>query len=693
MFTLTEEVGGRSISIETGRMARQASGAVVVRYGDTVVLVTATSDSKPKENLNFLPLAVHYVEKMYAAGRVPGGFFKREGRLSDRETLISRFIDRPVRPLFPNNWRYETQIVATVLSTDHENEPAVAAMLGASAALSVSNIPFDGPIAGVRVARQEGEFIINPTPEQLEGCELNFFVCGSKDAVLMVEGEAKEVSEALALDAIMTAHKAIQPLIAMQEKLQKKEGKTKRPAPVVQVDKKLTADVEKFAKTKLTKALGEKDKMERYEAMDAVKDETVAKFFDPEKDDPSVVKMVKEIFGDLKKTLMRDDILKKGARVDGRGTREIRPIDCEPGLLPRTHGSALFTRGETQALVTVTLGDRMDEQMIDALSGLSFKGFLFHYNFPPFSVGETTPLRGPGRREIGHGFLAEKAVTAVLPQKTAFPYTIRVVSEILESNGSSSMASVCGASMAMMDAGIPISAPVAGIAMGLIQGKSKTVILSDILGDEDHLGDMDFKVAGTAEGITALQMDIKIAGITEKVLETALSQALEGRLHILGEMAKAISEPRQGLSQFAPRFVAYKISQAKIKDVIGPGGRIIKGIVEKTGAKLDVADDGVVTISGRDSAGVDEALKMVKELTAEIEVGTVYHGPVKKIMDFGAFVELVPGTDGLVHISQMREEKVERVEDVLSEGEMVTVKVIGFDRRGKLKLSMLNVDN
>ncbi|MEE8436378.1 MAG: polyribonucleotide nucleotidyltransferase, partial [bacterium] len=378
---------------------------------------------------------------------------------------------------------------------------------------------------------------------------------------------------------------------------------------------------------------------------------------------------------------------------DGRGLKEIRHIDCEPGLLPRTHGSALFTRGETQALVTVTLGDRMDEQMIDALSGLSFKGFLFHYNFPPFSVGETTPLRGPGRREIGHGFLAEKAVTAVLPKKTVFPYTIRVVSEILESNGSSSMASVCGASLAMMDAGIPISAPVAGIAMGLIQEKNKTVILSDILGDEDHLGDMDFKVAGTANGITALQMDIKIAGITEKVLETALAQALEGRLHILGEMAKAISEPRKGLSQFAPRFVAYKISQAKIKDVIGPGGRIIKGIVEKTGAKLDVADDGIVTISGRDSAGVDEALKMVKELTAEIEVGTVYHGPVKKIMDFGAFVELVPGTDGLVHISQMREEKVERVEDVLSEGEMVTVKVIGFDRHGKLKLSMLNVDN
>ena len=693
MFTLTEEVGGRSISIETGRMARQASGSVVVRYGDTVVLVTATSDSKPKDNLNFLPLAVHYVEKMYAAGRVPGGFFKREGRLSDRETLISRFIDRPVRPLFPNNWRYETQIVATVLSTDHENEPAVAAMLGASAALSVSNIPFDGPIAGVRVARQDGAFIINPTPEQLEGSELNIFVCGSKDAVLMVEGEAKEVSEAIALEAIMTAHKAIQPLIVMQEKMQKKEGRTKRLAPVVEVDKKLAADVEKFAKAKLAKALGEKDKMERYAALDAVKDETVAKFFDPEKDDAGVAKAVKEIFGDLKKTMMREDILKKGVRVDGRGTREIRPIDCDPGLLPRTHGSALFTRGETQALVTVTLGDRMDEQMIDALSGLSYKGFLFHYNFPPFSVGETTPLRGPGRREIGHGFLAEKAVTAVLPQKAAFPYTIRVVSEILESNGSSSMASVCGASLAMMDAGIPISAPVAGIAMGLIQEKNKTVILSDILGDEDHLGDMDFKVAGTAEGITALQMDIKIAGITEKVLENALAQALEGRLHILGEMAKAISEPRKGLSQFAPRFVAYKISQAKIKDVIGPGGRIIKGIVEKTGAKLDVADDGVVTISGRDSAGVDEALKMVKELTAEIEVGTVYHGPVKKIMDFGAFVELVPGTDGLVHISQMREEKVERVEDVLSEGEMVTVKVIGFDRRGKLKLSMLNVDN
>ncbi|HKJ00752.1 MAG TPA: polyribonucleotide nucleotidyltransferase [bacterium] len=692
MITLSEKVGGRSISVETGHMARQASGAVVVRYGDTVVLVTATADKREKKNLGFTPLAVHYVEKMYAAGRVPGGFFKREGRLSDRETLISRFIDRPIRPLFPDNWHFETQIVATVLSTDHESEPAVAAMLGASAALQVSDIPIPGPLAGIRVGRLDGEFIANPTPAQREESELDLFVAASKDAVLMVEGEAKEVSEAVALDAIMFAHKTIQPLIELQEKLATKAGKPKRKVAPVQRDAKLATAVEKFAKTKLGKALTIKEKLDRYAALDALKEEVVAKFYNPEKDPDSVGKEVGEIYGDLKKRVMRDAIIKSGARVDGRSPTDIREITCETSILPRTHGSGLFTRGETQALVTVTLGSRDDEQMIDALSGISFKGFLFHYNFPPFSVGETTPLRGPGRREIGHGFLAEKAVTGVLPSREKFPYTMRVVSEILESNGSSSMASVCGASLALMDAGVPIKSHVAGIAMGLIQEKSKHVILSDILGDEDHLGDMDFKVAGTHEGITALQMDIKIEGINKKVLEAALKQAREGRMHILKLMEKALPQPREGLSQFAPRFVAYKINESRIKDVIGPGGRIIRGIVEKTGAKIDVSDDGMVTISGRDAAGVDEALQMVKDLTAEIEIGTVYHGPVKKIMDFGAFVELVPGTDGLVHISQMREERVERVEDVLQEGDMVSVKVIGFDRRGKLKLTMLDVD-
>lgn len=692
MISFSDKVGGRPISIETGHMARQASGAVLVRYGDTVVLATATADKAAKPYRGFTPLAVHYVEKMYAAGRVPGGFFKREGRLSDRETLISRFIDRPIRPLFPDNYDHETQIITTVLSTDHENEPALAALLGTSAALQVSDIPFGGPIAGVRVGRIDGDFVTNPTPDELARSDLNFLVAGSRDAVLMVEGEAQTVSESVALDAIMFAHKAMQPLLSMQDKLQKKSGKPKWSLQASEVDSSLKSAVEKFCRGELGKALSISDKQGRYAALEAVESETLQKFYDGERDDEGVKRQVTGIVADLQKRLMREGVLKNGTRVDGRSTTDIRPIDCEVGVLPRSHGSALFTRGETQALVTVTLGARDDEQMIDALSGISFKGFLFHYNFPPFSVGETTPLRGPGRREIGHGFLAEKGIAPLLPPRETFPYTLRVVSEILESNGSSSMASVCGASLALMDAGVPIAEHAAGIAMGLIQEDGKTAILSDILGDEDHLGDMDFKVAGTRNGITALQMDIKVAGITKKVLDMALKQAREGRLHILKLMEKAIAEPRAGLSQYAPRFVAYKINPTRIRDVIGPGGRIIRGIVEKTGAKIDVSDDGMVSISGRDHAAVDEALQMVKDLTAEIEIGTVYHGPVKKIMDFGAFVELVPGTDGLVHISQMREEKVERVEDVVKEGEMVTVKVIGFDRRGKLKLSMLNVD-
>jgi polyribonucleotide nucleotidyltransferase len=689
METVTTEVGGRELVIETGHMARQASGSVVVRYGDTIVLVTATSDRKEKPSRGFLPLAVHYVEKMYASGKIPGGFFKREGRLSDPETLTSRFIDRPIRPLFPDNYNFETQVIATVLSTDHHNEPAMAAMTGASAALVVSDIPFQGPIAGVRVARVDGELLINPYPQQAEGAELDFVVAGSRDAILMVEGTAREASEAEALEAILHAHKAMQPLIDMQEKLQKKVGKPKRVITQVEVDAKLRKEVEKFSRAKLAKALQIEEKTERYTALDELADEALEKFYDPEKHEDTVRSGVKTAFGDLKKQLMRERILKEGARVDGRGTTDIRPITCEVGVLPRAHGSALFTRGETQALVVVTLGAKEDEQMVDNLAGISFKSFLFHYNFPPFSVGETTFLRGPGRREIGHGFLAEKAVTPLLPPKEGFPYSLRVVSEILESNGSSSMASVCGASLAMMDAGVPSKAQVAGIAMGLIQEKSKTAILSDILGDEDHLGDMDFKVAGTEEGITALQMDIKVSGINKKVLEAALKQAREGRLHILNVMNEALDKPRQGLSRFAPRFVAYKISKEKIRDLIGPGGKMIRGIVEKTGAKVDVNDDGIVAISSRDHAAVDEALEMVKSLTQEIEIGSVYHGPVKKVLEFGAFVELTPGTDGLVHISQLKEERVENIDEVIKEGDMVTVKVIGFDKRGKLKLSMM----
>ena len=693
MVTFKEEVGGRSISIESGRMARQASGAVLVTYGETVVLVTATADKREGADRGFLPLAVHYVEKMYAAGRVPGGFKRREGMLSDKETLTSRFIDRPVRPLLPDTWRFETQIIATVLSTDHESEPAVAAMLGASAALEVSDIPFSGPIAGLRIGRNDGDFIVNPTPEQLLSSELDIFVVGSKDAILMVEGELSVVSEAVALDAIMHAHKTMQPLLAMQEKLRKKMGKTKRPIREAPVDKKMSAAVEKFCKTKLGKALVVKDKLDRYKALDDLKAEVLEKFYNPAKDDDSVKALVGDIYSGLKKQVMRQDILKKSKRVDGRGLKDVRDISIEVGLLPRSHGSALFTRGETQALVTATLGSREDEQLIDALSGVTFKGFLFHYNFPPFSVGETSFLRAPSRREVGHGFLAEKAVTTVLPDRDNFPYTLRIASETLESNGSSSMAAVCGASLAMMDAGVPIKAPVAGIAMGLIQEKNQTAILSDILGDEDHLGDMDFKVAGTKDGITALQMDIKIGGISKQILEDALKQAKEGRLHILKEMDKVLAKPRETLSQFAPRYIAYKINASKIRDVIGPGGKIIRGITEKTGAKVDVNDDGMVYISGRGHQGVEDALQMVKDLTAEVEVGTIYHGPVKKIMDFGAFVELVPGTDGLVHISQMAQERVEKVEDVVSEGDMVTVKVIGFDRRGKLKLSMLDIES
>ncbi|MDH4224481.1 MAG: polyribonucleotide nucleotidyltransferase [Deltaproteobacteria bacterium] len=692
MHSVTAQLGGRTITLETGKMARQAGGAVVVRYGDTMVLVAATAEKNARPGLDFFPLSVHYVEKMYAAGRIPGSFFRREGRLTEGETLTSRFIDRPIRPMFPKNYQCETQVIATVMSTDHENGPDVAAMIGASAALCVSDIPFEGPLAGVRVARVDGKFVINPTPAETKRGDLNFFVAGSADAILMVEGESHEVDEKVALEAIMTAHKAMQPVIQAQVELAKLAGKPKRVVEAKVTNPQLQTAVEGFVKGRLDKALRIQEKMERYDALDSLAAELKDSVFDPEKHTAEDAKEIKDIFSSLKKSEMRRMILNEGKRIDGRKLNEVRPITIETGVLPRSHGSALFTRGETQALVAVTLGARDDEQLMDTLEGVHFRDFLFHYNFPGFSVGEVSPMRGAGRREIGHGYLAEKSVTALLPPKASFPYTLRVVSEILESNGSSSMASVCGASLAMMDAGVPIPTHAAGIAMGLIQDNNKTAILSDILGDEDHLGDMDFKVAGTRKGITALQMDIKVAGLTEKILEDALAQALEGRMHILSIMEKSINAPRATLSKFAPRFIAMKINPAKIRDLIGPGGKVIKGIIEKTGVKMDVNDDGVVSISSVNHAAVDEALEIVKSLTAEIEVGAVFTGPVKKIMDFGAFVELTPGTDGLVHVSQLGPERVENVSDVLSEGDIVTVKVIGFDKRGKLKLTMVQPD-
>ena len=701
-------LAGLPLSIESGRLARQASGSVLVRYQDSVVLVAAAAGTTPT-NQNFLPLGVHYTEKMYAAGRIPRNFFRREGRPSTAETLISRFIDRPIRPLLPKTWRFETQIEAYVLSADPACEPAVAAMLGASAALALSDVPFAGPVAGVRVARlpEAEDYLLNPTKAQLEQSLLNFFVVGSEEAILMVEGEAKHVSEADALGAILFAHEQLQPLVAMQNELVSRLGRPKRPFAEESIDPAIQRQVERAVKTKLRKALGVKEKQERSQALATLREslpealklaETTTS---EEAGDAALrLKQAQKHFDALEKSILRETVLKSGKRIDGRDTHSVRPIAIELDVLPRAHGSALFTRGETQALVVATMGSREDEQLIDGLDGVHYRPFIFHYNFPSFSVGEARMPRGPGRREIGHGFLAERGIAAVLPPKEKFPYVVRVVSEILESNGSSSMASVCGASLAMMQAGVPLSEHVAGIAMGLIQepGKDgekkagKVAILTDILGDEDHLGDMDFKVAGSRRGITALQMDIKIQGLDANTLEQALEQAREARLHILEQMEQAIAAPAEALSRHAPRLVVYKIAQEKIRDLIGPGGKIIKGITEKTGARVDVHDDGVVTISGQDHNAVEEALDIVKRLTKTIAIGESFTGPVKKVTDFGAFVELTPGTDGLVHISELRPENVRRVEDVINEGELASVRVIGFDRRGKLKLTMIDVD-
>jgi polyribonucleotide nucleotidyltransferase len=678
------ELSGRVITIATGKMAKQANGAVVVSCGDTMVLVTAVAAKSAKEGQGFFPLTVNYQEKAYAGGKIPGGFFKREGRPSENETLTCRLIDRPIRPLFPENFLNETQVMATVVSADHDNDPGILSIIGASAALEVSDIPFFGPIAGVKVGRVEGLFIANPTAEELEKSDIEIVVAASRDAVIMVEGSAALVSEEEMLEAVFFGHAAVQPILAAQVELRKLAGVPKREVVPPVVDEALKTRVRELAYGKMKDAVRIKSKMERHDRIDAIADETITALL-PEEEGRD--KEIRVFLGDLEYELVREHILKEGERIDGRNLRTIRPITTEVGLLPRAHGSALFTRGETQALVATTLGTTIDEQRIDSLYGENRKRFLLHYNFPPFSVGETSFRLAPGRREIGHGMLAERALERVLPKHDVFPYTIRIVSDTLESNGSSSMATVCGGSMAMMDAGIPISAPVAGIAMGLIKEGDDVAILSDILGDEDHLGDMDFKVAGTASGVTALQMDIKITGVSKEIMQKALAQAREGRLHILGRMAENIAQARAELSPFAPRITTIYVKTDKIRDVIGAGGKNIRGITEATGVTIDIDDTGKINIASTDQAACDMAIKMIRDLTAEAEEGKLYMGTVKKIMEFGAFVEIFPGTDGLVHISELDKERVKNVTDILKEGDKVLVKCIGIDKQGKIKLS------
>ncbi len=678
------ELSGRKITLATGKMAKQANGAVVVSCGDTMVLVTAVATKTAKEGQDFFPLTVNYQEKAYAGGKIPGGFFKREGRPSDNETLTCRLIDRPIRPLFPESFLNDTQIMATVISADKDNDPAILSMIGASAALMVSDIPFQGPIAGIKVGRVDGQFVANPTAEQLEKSDLEIVVAASKDAVIMVEGGAAVVSEEAMLEAIFFGHAAVQSTLAAQEELQKKAGVPKREVIPPTVDEAFKAKVHQLAYAKMKEAVRIKSKGERHNRIGAISSE-VSEALLGEADGRG--KEIKGFLGDFEYELVREHILKDGERIDGRDTKTIRPINTEVSLLPRAHGSALFTRGETQALVAATLGTSIDEQRIDSLYGESRKRFLLHYNFPPFSVGETSFRLAPGRREIGHGMLAERALARVLPKHEDFPYTIRIVSDTLESNGSSSMATVCGGSLSMMDAGVPIKAPVAGIAMGLIKEGDAVAILSDILGDEDHLGDMDFKVAGTAEGVTALQMDIKIAGVSKEIMKKALAQAREGRLHILGKMAETMTAARAELSPFAPRITTIFVKTDKIRDVIGSGGKNIRGITEATGVTIDIEDTGRINIASTDKDACEKAIKMIRDLTAEAEEGKLYMGTVKKVMEFGAFVEIFPGTDGLVHISELDTERVKNVTDVLNEGDKVLVKCIGIDKQGKIKLS------
>jgi polyribonucleotide nucleotidyltransferase len=683
--TVETEIGGKRLVLETGLMAKQAGGAVVAKYGDTVVLSTAVASKLERENVDFLPLTVDYQERAYAAGRIPGGFFKREGRQTEKEILSSRLIDRPIRPLFPDGYYFDTQIIASVLSIGDESSMDLMGMIASSAALSISDIPFRGPIGAVRVGLIEDKFVINPGQKELGSTRLNLVVAGTADAIMMVEGGASELSEDQMLEALRIAHQEIKKIVALQNDLAAKVGKPKRSVKVVEIDKDLAAQVAQLSMERLKTSIIIPDKMERQRTLDALLDDIKQKL--KKEDDPTRGRQISAIFLDLEKDEVRKIILEKNIRADGRKPEEIRPISCSVGLLPRTHGSALFTRGETQALAVATLGTSEDEQRIDSLEGEYFKTFMLHYNFPPFSVGETKPLRGPGRREVGHGALAERALKAMIPTKLEFPYTIRLVSDILESNGSSSMATVCGGTLALMDAGVPIKAPVAGIAMGLIKEGDKVIVLSDILGLEDHLGDMDFKVTGTSKGITALQMDMKIEGITIEVMRRAMQQAKDGRLHILGKMLETLATPRNTLNPYAPRIITMQINPDKIKDVIGSGGKVIRSIVEQTGAKIDIEDSGVINIASSDEAAANKAKEIIRGIVQDAEVGKLYMGKVRKIMDFGAFVEIFPGTDGLLHISQISDQRIEKVTDELKEGDEVLVKVLEIDRQGKIRLS------
>ncbi len=679
------EFAGRKLSLETGRLARQAHGAVVAQYGETVVLATVVSAYESLRKVSFTPLTVDYVEKTFAAGKIPGGFFKREGRPSEKEILTSRLIDRSLRPLFPKGYDHETQVIVLVLSADRDNDPDVLSLIAASTALEISDVPHGGPVAAVRMGRLDGKIVVNPSLSDLESSDISMVVAAKPDSIVMLEGGAGAVEEEPVLDALFTAHEAMEPVFEIQRELRRLAGKPKREFKAAEPDQAALAAVRERIGARLEAALRTPGKKERAQALRTVCDETAKEMggADAEREAATV-----ELCELLIRERVRRSILEDDRRIDGRRSNEIRPLTAQTSLLPRTHGSALFTRGETQALATVTLGTASDEQKIDALLGEHYKKFLLHYNFPPFSTGEVKFLRGPSRREIGHGALAERALLPVLPAEEDFPYTVRVVSEVLESNGSSSMATVCGGSLALMDAGVPVRAAVAGIAMGLVKEGEQVRVLTDILGDEDYLGDMDFKVAGTAAGITAIQMDNKVGGVTRDVMRQALHQARDARLFVLGVMRQALESPRSEISAYAPRIVTIRINPDKIRDVIGPGGKSIRALVEETGCKIDVEDDGTVLVASADSAAADKAINAIRAITAEPEVGKIYTGKVRKIVEFGAFVEILPGTDGLLHISQLARERVRRVEDVVHEGQEIQVKVLEVDRGGKIRLSL-----
>lgn len=687
---VTTTFGGKTIQIETGKMAKQADGSVVVTCGNNVVLVTAVSSRRPS-TMDFFPLTVEYAEKYYASGKFPGGFFKREGRPTLDATLNARLIDRPIRPCFPDGYRYDTQVVATIMSYDGEYPISMLASLGASAALHISDIPFNGPTASVLVARVDGQWTVNPSSEELKNSDMDLVVAGTKNGLLMVEGEAQFIPEADLLQALKFGHEQMAPLFAMQDELREKSGApAKRDFEVFTVDDAFKGEVEGFARSKVAEALSITDKMERYSAYSMIKKETESQLINDSWDKDTKELRKKElniVVEDLKYEIARANILDSSQRIDGRDLTTVRPIACEVNMLPRAHGSGLFTRGETQVLGVVTLGTGDDEQTMDGLSASYKKKFLLHYNFPPYSVGETGRLGGQSRRELGHGYLAERALKAVLPSPEKFPYTIRVVSEVLESNGSSSMGTVCSGTMALLDAGVPIKETVSGIAMGLISDGERTAVLTDILGDEDHLGDMDFKVAGTRDGITAVQMDIKVDSISFEVMETALNQAKEGRVHILNCMDEVINQPNAELSPYAPRIQTIKIKPDKVREVIGSGGKVIKGIIEDTGVKIDIEDDGKIHIASTDPEMSKKAIAIIEGICAEAEVGQVYDGKVVKVVDFGAFVEVLPGTQGLLHVSEIAHERVKNVTDYLNEGDDVKVKVLEVDRSGRVKLS------